>query len=488
LEGKKFAVFQGKKFAVFLLSFRKPPFFSPSFSFSVEPEMPRALLLASAVLLSRGRALAGAAAPLSRGRALAGAAALRGQSLTGELFFGTCDLPSCDTLAFAALNLTDGSEAPLFDFPLDSFEDGYVASNVLIGGAVVMSLQYDGAPSQGFLATFDVAARRLTGGFNASFCFGLWADPADASGDALLCMALEPRCDGGAQCSQLRRLSRGARTDELLFSFAPDMAPYTVDTLDAAKGLVYSLFGPLNGGGGDVLYHVNASGVVAQVPVRHSLAFLELEYDAKSGAVYAVVEDAAAGAPQGAYLATVDAATGAATPVGGAPNVMNGTYWNQWNTVSTIAPEIGAFFSTAFHYAQPGPPPSDPILHLIGNSLVDGEPARGRAAESPIAPPRELQRPRRSSARVLTPPPLPRLPHSAPTQGPSSTTRSSRTLFVISCGCPAGAGAPPRRSAGWRRSAKRRRRRSSAGARQGAGGPGGRGQGGRAAQRLSATA
>ena len=34
---------------------------------------------------------------------------------------------------------------------------------------------------------------------------------------------------------------------------------------------------------------------------------------------------------------------------------------------------MGVFFSTAFHYAIPGPPPSDPILHLIGNSLATGE-------------------------------------------------------------------------------------------------------------------
>jgi hypothetical protein len=321
--------------------------------------MRRAFICAMVASAAAGRA----AAPPS----LAGLS-----GLSGELLFGTCNLPTCDTLAFAALNLTDGSEATLFDFPLDSFEDGYVASNLLVGGDMVISLQYDGAPSQGFLATFDIAARRLTGGFNASFCFGLWRDPADASGDALLCMALEPSCDGGAQCSQLRRLSRGARTDTLLYSFAPNYAPYTVDTLDAARGLIYSLFGPLDGAGGDVMFAVNASGVVAQVPVRHSLSFLELEYDARSGAVFAVVEDAAPGAPRGAYLATVDPATGAAAPVGGVPNVMNNTYWNQWNTISTIAPEIGAFFSTAFHYDMPGPPPSDPILHLVGNSLVDG--------------------------------------------------------------------------------------------------------------------
>jgi hypothetical protein len=45
----------------------------------------------------------------------------------------------------------------------------------------------------------------------------------------------------------------------------------------------------------------------------------------------------------------------------------------RFNTISTIAPEIGVFFSTAFHYGIPPPTPSDPILHLIGNSLQTGE-------------------------------------------------------------------------------------------------------------------
>ena len=43
------------------------------------------------------------------------------------------------------------------------------------------------------------------------------------------------------------------------------------------------------------------------------------------------------------------------------------------NTISTLSDELGVFFSTAFHYEVPGPPPSDPILYLIANSLDTGE-------------------------------------------------------------------------------------------------------------------
>ena len=81
--------------------------------------------------------------------------------------------------------------------------------------------------------------------------------------------------------------------------------------------------------------------------------------------MFAVVEDT-----RGAFFGTVEPSTGAATPLSNA-SFFNTTYWNQFTTISTIAPEIGVFFSTAFHYGVPQPP-SDPILHLIGNSLTTG--------------------------------------------------------------------------------------------------------------------
>lgn len=91
-----------------------------------------------------------------------------------------------------------------------------------------------------------------------------------------------------------------------------------------------------------------------------------VEYDEASDSVFAVVEDT-----RGAFFGTVEPSTGAATPLSNA-SFFNVTYWNQFNTISTIAPEIGMFFSTIFHYAVPQPP-SDPILHLVGNSLTSGE-------------------------------------------------------------------------------------------------------------------
>ena len=288
--------------------------------------------------------------------------------LAGDLFYATCNLPQCSTLALALYNLANASGSIVYDFPFDEFEDGYVADSLLINGTeLVLSLQYDGAPQQGFVASFDLASRTWLGGFNASFCFSLWLDPADS--DRLLCLALEPNCDGGSQCTQLRHLSRANHTDTLVASFLPNFAPYTVSCLDTARGLIYSTFGPLTSGHNVfAAIHPLTGAVVSIVTFPISTAYIELEYDAVTDRVYAVVEDAT----NGAFFGTVEPSTGAATPVSDKAR-FNTTTWNQFNTISTVAPEIGVFFFTAFHYAIPGPPPSDPVLHLLGTSLATGE-------------------------------------------------------------------------------------------------------------------
>jgi len=297
----------------------------------------------------------------------AAASPLSAPPLAGELFYATCALPQCDTLALALWTLANNSGAVQYDFPFDSFEDGYVADSVLVGGdVVVLSLQYDGQPQQGYLLSYNTTSSAIVGGFNASFCFGLFADPADE--DRLLCLALEPTCDGGTQCSQLRHLSRSAQTDVLVAQFMPNAAPYTVSCFDAARGLIYSTFGGLDTIGPNVIAAIDkdTGAIVSNASFPISTAYLELEYDSVTDKVYAVVEDAS----DGAFFGIVEPSTGAATPVGS--NRFNTSYWNQFNTISTIAPEIGVFFSTAFHYGQQQPP-ADPILHLIGNSLATGE-------------------------------------------------------------------------------------------------------------------
>ena len=56
----------------------------------------------------------------------------------------------------------------------------------------------------------------------------------------------------------------------------------------------------------------------------------------------------------------------------------------EFNTISTLSDELGVFFSTAFHYYVPGPPPSDPILYLLGNALDDGSLVYSEAVRNPF--------------------------------------------------------------------------------------------------------
>ena len=107
--------------------------------------------------------------------------------------------------------------------------------------------------------------------------------------------------------------------------------------------MIYSSFGPLDSGH-NVLATIDpqTGKVLAQPTFPASTAYIELEYDRVTDKIYGVVEDA----EDGAFVGTIDATTGAATPIS-AKAGLNTTVWNQFNTISTVAPEIGALFFTA---------------------------------------------------------------------------------------------------------------------------------------------
>ncbi len=306
-----------------------------------------------------------------------------GAPLQGSLFYGTCNLPACDTLEFASYDLATGESTDLFDFPLDSFDDRYVADSALYNDTVVISLQYDSAPDVGYLATFSLSSNRVISGRNSTPCFGLWPD-VDAPATTLLCLALVPataKCPPTttSQCTQLLRIDRATGAETLLASLLPDYAPFTVEALDAAKGVIYSTFELLNGGTPElVTLNARTGAVMSTTPYPYTLAFLEFEVSAaRGGKVFAVVQDGAHPGGTVAYAGVVDTATATATPLGPKSffNVSfppaTGGFFNQFNTISTLSDELGVFFSTAFHYEIPSPP-ADPILHLIGNSLDNG--------------------------------------------------------------------------------------------------------------------
>ena len=255
------------------------------------------------------------------------AAVTQSSVIPGDLFYGTCNLPACSTLEFAAFNLSTQVSTDLFDFPMDSFEDGYVADDVLIqtgsSTEVVISLQYDNSTSNGYLATFDLASRKLVGGVATPFCFALWLDPFQPKGktDSLLCLSLgaPAPCGGSTQCTYLQRISRSTGATTVIAAMLPDYCPFTVEALDPILGLIYSTFEECSGaGGGPLIATIDArtGAVKATVHFPYTLAFIEFEYRASNGRVYAVVQDTSNAAQPVAYLATVDPVTATPTPLG----------------------------------------------------------------------------------------------------------------------------------------------------------------------------
>lgn len=272
---------------------------------------------------------------------------LNPRNLSGSLFYGTCDLPSCDTLEFASLDLATLAKTDLFDFPLDSYDDAYVADDVLIGNEVTISLNWDSHPDWGYLAVFDLPSRKLVSGRNSSSCFALWQDPSNEG--ALLCLNLVAKefCPPGTdtQCTLYKSIDRATGAETLIAAIQPGMAPFTVEALDPATGMIYACFAPVNGGGDFVLVSIDAkTGAVAHTaPFPYTLAFIELEFSAKTGKLYAVVQDSAGGKPL-VYAGTVDPATAVGTPLG------RQSYFN-----ASFPPATGGFFNRACPALRPRP-------------------------------------------------------------------------------------------------------------------------------------
>jgi hypothetical protein len=265
-------------------------------------------------------------------------------------------------LELDAWNLSTNTSNVLYEFPNDYLESGYVEGSTIVNNTWYLSLQYDSDEKQGVLVTYDIAHKKLLSTFNTTFCYGLWANPL-VKGE-MLCLALD-LLPNGTQATFLHKIELASHKDTIVGTYLPGYAPYTVDALDVKRGIIVNSAAPLNGGGDNVLNLIDITtgkqiGVTSYPEYR---AFIELDYDVVSGDVYSVVDDIV-NTDRVTYFGTVDIATAAGTPVGNA----NFSYFGQLNTISTVAPEIGTFFSTAFHYVQP----TEPVLYLVGNDLRTG--------------------------------------------------------------------------------------------------------------------
>ena len=91
------------------------------------------------------------------------------RNLSGSLFFGTCDLPSCDTLEFATLDLASLAKTDLFDFPLDTYDDAFVANDVLIGSFTGQVLPSAVAARNGMKVIFTADSSVNAAGWSAQY-------------------------------------------------------------------------------------------------------------------------------------------------------------------------------------------------------------------------------------------------------------------------------------------------------------------------------
>ena len=298
----------------------------------------------------------------------------------GRLVYLTCDYPACDAVVLSSLDLASGATAPLWTLPADTLDDAYTG-NLLLADAstLLLGLQYDAAPAQGALVTFDLAARAPRATLNVSSCVVLLLDPADAAGARLLCLAI---VQGGpaAEVTQLRHIDRVTGADELVATLFPEHATFGEAAL--SRGILYVPMAPLDGGAFFIAAVDPQSGRVlaTNATFPFTLTMVGLVADAPApgdGTALSVVrtEDENGGDVRG-FLARVDLATAAVTRIGAGLNM---TRWTQLNPINALDAAAGILYLTAFEGGAGN------ALHLLGLDTGSGELVYDRVVTNPFA-------------------------------------------------------------------------------------------------------
>ena len=308
-------------------------------------------------------------------------APLSSSSSSGRLAYLSCDYPACDSVVLSSLDLASGASTPLWTLPSDSLDDAYTG-NLLLANAstLLLGLQYDAAPSQGALVTFDLAARAPRGApLNVSSCVVLLLDPADAAGSRLLCLAV---VQGGAaaEATQLRHIDRATGADALVATLFPGHATFGEAAL--SRGVLYVPMAPLDGGAFFIAAIDPQSGRVLATDATFpfTLTMVGLVTDAPApgdGTALSVVrtEDENGGDVRG-FLARIDLATAAATQIGAGLNMSR---WTQLNPINALDAAAGVLFFTAFEGGAGN------ALHLLGLDTGSGELVYDRVVRNPFA-------------------------------------------------------------------------------------------------------
>jgi len=336
-----------------------------------------------------------------------------GGAISGRLAFLTCDYPACAAGELRALDLATNASELLWALPAGGapLDDAYTG-NCLLADArtLLLALQFDAAPAQGALVTFDLVARAPRGAaLNTSSCVVLLLDPSDAGGARLLCLRiLQGGPDGEA--TQLRHIDRLTGEDRLVATLFPQHA--TFGEAVVSRGVLYVPMAPLAAGpffiaaidpqtGRVLATNGEARAPRARRPSRlpsprparrplppspatfpFTLTMVGLVADAPpgggDGTALSVVrtEDGNGGNVRG-FLARVDLATAKATQVGSAE--LNMTRWTQLNPINALDAAAGVLFLTAFDGGAGN------SLHLLGLSTSSGELVYDLEVRNPFA-------------------------------------------------------------------------------------------------------
>jgi hypothetical protein len=334
----------------------------------------------------RANAAAGAAAAASAPRAAPPPPINAG--LRGSLLYGALAYSAVQLLAF---DVATGGSAPLLTAPAAGVDWEWRIPSAFVGaGALALAPMTDtpAVPGRtGLILDVNVTARVPVSSFPTNTdALAVWPDP-DAPTEALLCLSEDSgaRCPAGTVnwCIALLRINRtSGAVAQVGQGLLPDVLPAVeVTALDVERGLIYLYYlGAAQGKLAFLIASIDArTGALVRTAVAEPFTTAWGEIFPTPNATYSLLEDKSNPNATVPFLATVDPATAAVTPVGApfsAP--LNFTYFGE----SALSSELGVLFSVGYL----GPATAPTAAFLLGLSLNTG--ALVYQQQLPLAPQR----------------------------------------------------------------------------------------------------
>lgn len=317
------------------------------------------------------------------------------------------------------IDLVTAATTPVYTFDSETFESGFwvESSFVTQTGTWVSNVQYDANNTQGYLLEYNFASQQLTG-VNATYCWAMFTDVRDSSGNTVLCVA-DDAMDVSTSGSRSRRARhvRGA-TRKTPAARALDLAAaasapvksglvrqvfvYSIDrttgeqatlgafpvdeeeaidvTYDSKRGIIWAML-MNDASNANSLFGFNVSSgslLPNPAPIVWNQLMYCFEYDAATDTIYAMASTwNASVSAWNTFFGNLDPATGQLNPIG----PVNGTFafFRQFNDIDVVVPAQGVYFSTMFDWTLP-----DTTLYLVGVSVADGRIVYQQAVRNPF--------------------------------------------------------------------------------------------------------